>query len=392
MSSARVIAGALAVACLAGCAARQPVRLRWADTSTPLEQTVVPTLAISSTEAEPQAGARVKDFSERGGAAYIQALAAKLKDPAEFRAAVAAGIAPPKIGDADHTKLARVLSIGIGKSGYQAGQRLVAARVTIVPVGFAFADFTLATSKYETIDLENVSVQSTTTAKIGIAPSLGSVIEAADASLSQEEKAGTTYTNRARIEALTPDFRPDRIEIYQQSAPNEDLTGTVLISAAVRPIGLGAEAKVQRLAALGLAGRGDLDFPSDQTSDETVVAKLHITDDKGGLLAPAKSAITTVVDRIWLARPLMACAALDYVERVPRAGTQRYFDEGRQVVVEREGSLAGKLYQLVPAEEVARPLWGLADPSPLTTTSTRAASRPGSIGNMRASWAPGNSG
>jgi len=51
---------------------------------------------------------------------------------------------------------------------------------------------------------------------------------------------------------------------------------------------------------------------------------------------------------------------MHYVERVPSKATARFFDEGRQVVTEQSRALAGKLYLLVPVEEVAPPLWGIS--------------------------------
>ena len=345
---------------LSACAPREPVRLRWAEHSTPLVQAVKPTLSVTSIEAAPSSPAKARDFSERTAAAYIAALADKIPDPDAFRSAVAAGIAPGKIGDTDQTRLSRTMVIAVGKQGYQAGHRLVVADVVIVPIGFAFGDFTLAASKYETIDLENVSVQSTTTAKIDVAPKFGSV-EATDASLTQEEKAGTSYTNRARIEALTPDFRPDRIEIYQQSGPNEDLTGTVLISASVRPVALEPTAQRQQLTALGLPDAEPFRFRVDQAEPQVIVAKVALADEKGHALAPDAASITTAVDQIWRARPLYVCAAMSYVERVPHNGTARFFDEGRQVVTEQTGTVEGQVFQLVPAEEVSRPLWSITD-------------------------------
>lgn len=355
----RAAVGALAAAvALGGCANDQPVRTRWAELSAPLVQPVAPTLSVSSVEAASPPS-KVRDLSERGGAAYVEALAAKIAEPDAFREALAAGIAPGKKGDADQTRLARTLAIGVGKRGYQAGQRFVVARVVIVPIGFAFNDLTQVTSKYSTIDLETVSVQSTTSAKIGIAPEFGNVIEAGEASFSQERKAGTTYVNQARIEALTADFQPGRIEIYQQSAPNEDLTGLVLASVGVRPVSMDDDAKKALFEKLKVVPTKPLDFNIDQTKPETVVVELKLADDKGAPLAAGKASITTAVNTVWMSRPLVVCAGMDYVTRVPSEETARFFDEGRQVVTESEGRLAGRLFVLVPAEEVARPLWGI---------------------------------
>ncbi len=363
MSGRPVAAAAALVSVLAGCAGAQPVRLRWADQSTPLVQTVVPTLSVSSIEASGPGAAKIRDMAERSAAAYIDALAGKISEPDAFRAAVAGGIAPGKASDADQTKLSRTLAIGIGKRGYQAGHRFLAARVVIEPIGFEFADLTQVTSRYSSINLETVSVQSTTTAKVGIAPEFGNVIEAAEASLSREEKAGTTYVNQARVEALTADFQPDRITIYQQSAPNEDLTGLVLASVSVRPVALDDAAKAALATRLGVP-TSELDFNVDQSSPQTVVAQLKLSDEAGRQLAPDKASITTVVNQAWTPRPLRVCAAMSYVERVPSTATARFYDEGRQIVTERADALPGRLFTLVPASDVAKPLWGIvAGPS-----------------------------
>jgi hypothetical protein len=342
----------------AACTTSQPVRLRYAEGSTALQGTVTPTLAVFSSPAATSP-AKARDFSERASASYIEALADKIAGADDFRAAVAAAVAPSKAGDADRTSLARTITLGIGKSGYSAGQRFIATRTVVIPIGFKFADFDSATSKYQTIDLETVSVSSTTTAKVGIAPEFGSTIEAAEASLSREDEAGTTYVNRAIVESLTADLQPDRLEIFQQSAPNEDLTGTVLISAAVRPVSLTPADQTALAARLGIVPDALPAMPVDPATYETVVTKMEITDKAGTLLPPGKSTITTAVNTIWRSRPLYVCAAMTYVERVPSPATARFFDEGRQVVTERSLALPGKLYLLVPAEEVAAPLWGV---------------------------------
>lgn len=353
----RLLFCAAAAALVSGCAVKDPVRTRWAELSSPLVENVQPTLSISSIEAVSPP-AKLRDLAEGTGAAYVEALAGKIADADSFRAAVASGIAPKRIADADETRLSRTVAISTGKTGYQAGQRFIATRVVIEPIGFAFADATQVTSKYATIDLETVSVESSTSAKISISPQLGNVIEAGEASFSRDDKIGSSYTNSARIEALSMDFRADRIEIYQQSGPNEDLTGIVLANVGVRPVALDRPAQLQLFKDLDVAP-SEFEFGVDQTSPETVVADMKLADDKGKRLAPVKASLTTVVNNMWVQRPLYVCAAMSYITRIPTPETARFFDEGRQVVRELAGRLEGQTFLFVPAEEVSQPLWSI---------------------------------
>jgi len=334
MSRATVIV-ALGACALAGCNTL-PTRERYAEKSTVLNQSVKPRLSISSVAAS-DAKLNVRDFPEGVGAAYIEALAAKTKDADAFRTAVAGAIKPGKTADADQTKLSRTFAIGIGKTGYQDGQRFLTTRVIMEPVGFVFSDYTLATSKYQTVDLENVSISSETTASLDLAPKLGHVVEAVDASVSQTRRAGTSYVNQSRTESLSVYFAANRIEILQRATAAEDLTGITLLSAAVQPV------------------------TADQDVFRTVVARASLTDDAGTALPYPKASVTTVRNQMWTPRPLLVCARLDYVERLPKNNTQRFVDEGKQIIEERDGSTEPRLYLVVPPEEVAPPLWGIVD-------------------------------
>ena len=318
---------------LTGCIGREPVRTRWAEGSTPLDEASNLRLSISSIAAETTA-TKARDLPDAAAAAYLTALGTKLAGAEEFRAAAADAIKPGKRGDADRTVLSRTIAIGLSKRGYSATRRLLLTRVTMVPQNFVFAGYTLAKSEYQLVDLENVALSRTTTAKVAVAPKFGSVVEAGEASLTQENKEGTTYVNRERTETLSIDYRPDRIELYQRGTAGSDLTGQLLLNASVRPLTL------------------------DAAEYETVVGAHKIVAANGADLPPAKASMTTVVDKILRSQPLIVCAGVDYVERRVVGGAQ-FVDEGRQRVVEERSLTAPRMYELIAGDQVAPPLWGV---------------------------------
>lgn len=358
MATTRLLAS-LPLLCLVMACVHDAARTRWAKGSFPLDEDPRPTLSISSVAAEPQSAVRLRDLPERTGAAVATALAARTSDSAQYLAALGEPIGARNALNQDRTRLPRVIAIDVSPSGFSTTDRLMRTQVTMVPVNFRFAGYTLAQSDYQTIDLESVTSSATTSASLTLSPSLGNVIEGVEAGVSAERSQESVYTNRQRFRDLSVSFAPDRVIVTRDGAPGIDLYGVTLLKASVRPV------------------------DSGPTVTETFVTAYKVANEANGQdLVPGEATITLTQDRIWSAQPLMVCARLDYVIRDVMSGGE-YVDEGRQVARERWGERPVGLYTLVPEEEVEVPRYALKHSGFFLRIDTPAGPRRFSFSNLR---------
>jgi hypothetical protein len=305
----------------------QVTRQRWASGSTPLVTETKVKLSISSV-ATPPAEKTVKSPSD--GAA------AKNKSANASRTALAGTIAPEAQQDANRTGLKRSIAINVSNQGYSNANRLTEVRVAMVPHGdaFHFGNYSYAETKPGTIDLETVSGANKTSLNAGLSPTLaGAIIGSASLSAGNERSSGSSYTIKGTYRALDVDLAPDHIVVTRGGAPNMDITGVTLLKA-------------------GLVGSIDMSEVS------LVVTELSVTDDNGSPLTAAKAKIKTRLETTNRTQSALVCGQVYYVERIVTSGAE-YFDEDNQTIVEREGKTPARLYQLVPASEVAPPMWGI---------------------------------
>jgi len=325
-----------AAVALAGCAGG-PTLERWSRSSgVPPYQAQYDTLRLFVSSAPVPAAASdhlsIKALPDRAGAAYIAALAAKEKTAADLRSDLAKPLtADDSSGTVDSTKVARVLMLGVERSVFRPGDRLLATTVTIRPVGgVRFTDYSLAATDRSAINIGAVTVTNTQSANISVAPGAAAAATeglTAGLSASRSQTGSRTITNNTE---LSVHVDPDRIDVYRTGAEGLDLTGNTLIKLA-------------------------LQLP-DADARTYTVGEPKLADDAGKPLDPAKVSIDTSQVEIAPARDIYVCATLSFEDRTIFKGRESY-DEGRQEVALQSGSTPWAAYLVAPYQDLETPLW-----------------------------------
>ncbi len=189
------------------------------------------TLDISSQPAPAPAASSVT-LPERAEAAYITALAAKIKDPAAFQAAIAKPLGGG--GGASHTSLTRILLITVSQQGYYPADRLVFMRVTLTPdpaSHFAFSGLTAAATNWATQTIDSLDVSN----DLKFAPELdatlgGSLTGSLQAPLSIDHATDVKATNVEPYEKLSANIDSrGALVLTGTGARGVDLVGTSMV-------------------------------------------------------------------------------------------------------------------------------------------------------------------
>lgn len=310
---------------LAGCA--HPEDRRWismtprtADALPPDERPTVMVYGFSPPKPDA-AKPSIKDYSDRGQAALITALAASSADPAALRKALATPIVAGDAGGPDdRSKIARTIVISIGKGpASQPGDRLVRTIVTITPAAekggaapFEFAGYTVAATDNKVQSIAHLEDQTDLSLKGSLAPKIGGFGDNG-----VEASAGRTRKSTADIaqqyENLNVDISPGQLIVTRESERGLDVVGNTLIALT-------------------------LSAPQDANVPQAFAVAAQTLFDAGKPLPPGKAKLVLAPLRMFAHRDLQVDVRLRYVLRRITSGRE-YYTEGRQRVELVSGSL-----------------------------------------------------
>lgn len=324
----------------------------------------------------------LRDLSDQGQAALIEAYAARTPDVDALRALLARPLRAPgstPSGEAGATaegvyKRTLVANVTEGWSAAP-GDRLAWTWIHIRPVNFVFDGYTVLATDNQVLNIEQITSATTVgaNATLGRTGSETSTANTAGTPLSSvlQTVAGSsngltgslnqTNTTTAAINQqyvkLGADILPDELRIYRESERNQDVSGNTLIALTMRVdpdewVDAGRE-PMQRVTALALS--------------------------KDGEMRPASEVEISVVRHLAPPRcPLVADVTLYYQAR--RVANGRSYIEGEQEARYEQGRYDAERTILVPADEVRTPSWRvypLASPTlPLQLTDVFGASHP----------------
>ncbi|TDW68999.1 hypothetical protein EDF57_101893 [Novosphingobium sp. PhB55] len=192
--------------------------------------------------APPKAGNKtgVKDLSDHGQAAWIDALANSPADAAALRKALSAPLESEAgaTGSVDRSKLARTLVISVRKGAVsQPGDRLMRTVVTItphIPAGeagppFEFAGYSVVATDTKVQSIAKLETTTDTKLSASLAPGIGGF---GDNSVAGElaHSRTTSADITQQYENLGIDILPNRMIITRESERGLDVVGNTLIA------------------------------------------------------------------------------------------------------------------------------------------------------------------
>ena len=232
----------------------------------------------------------------------------------------------------DLTTVSRVLMAGVERSSLRPGDRLLLERIKIRlnEPGYVFTNYELASTDREKVDIGSLSVTDTRSASLTATGASGPL--SANGSLSAQRQRQASRAVSAQAE-FSVSVSPLEVDIYRTGVEGQDLTGNTLVKLAIR-------------------------LPPGQQVD-VALARPVLFDDNGAALDPAKARIDVAWLQMAPPRPITATGTLHYEDRDVTGGANS-LDEGQQVVEIRTGQCE-RQFVLVPAEDLAPPLWAIVD-------------------------------
>lgn len=337
MSVRGYIAGIAAVALLSGCA--HPEDRRWArltGTVTEASAADAPSVAVYAFEPpKPGRKTNVRDLSDHGQAALIEAMARTPAEAAALRKLLATAFeGDGSGGPVDQTRLSRALVISVRKGpGSLPGDRLMRTIVTLtphVPPGetsvFEFSGYSIAATDTRVQDIAKLETSSSASVSAGAEPGLGPLGEGSlGAEFSQSRKSSAEIVQQ--YENLGIDIRPERLTITRESERGLDVVGNTLIALTLVP-----------------------SFESERTISGFLAKDLKLYD-KASPLAPA-AANLNIVQLDFLSKcDLSVDVVMDYQLRRIVKGRE-FYTEGKQEVEIVNGSTAMPAQTLVRGGDV----------------------------------------
>lgn len=300
----------------------------------------------------------LKDLSDRGQAALVQAMTAAGADPAAIRDALLKAQKPKsEVAEDTVTKegvYKRTLVANVTK-GWNAvpGERLVWTWIHIVPLNFEFDGYTVVATDNQVLNISQITNATTASANASLGKSgsdtsatttAGSPVSTVltDVAGSTAGVGGTlsnTYTTTASINQqyvkLGADILPGELRIFRESERNLDVAGNTLIA-------LTMKLAPEKWKNIGM---------------ETAlrVAKQDLAKPDGTLNDPADIIFDVVQNEAPPPCALEAMVTLMYQVRRPKDG--RSYIEGRQTVTYAKVSTEARRVVIVPADQVRKPAW-----------------------------------
>ena len=323
------------------------------------------------TPADPKPTTSVKDLSDRGQAALIEALS----HPAAAADKLSSLSKPLGGGDPDVENAAtldetfkRTLVATVTK-GFDAkpGDRLVRTWIVVRPRNFVFQNYSVVATDNETLNIEAITNQTTASASatLGdtasrtststVTPPSGSTVPTLTTVLAKVlgTSAGLTgglsnqYTTSATINQqyvkLSADIRPDELRIYRESERNLDVAGNTLVALTLRTVpeawhDTAREVDTQRVTGLTLVEAGKLIDPD----------KINHDDKKPNL----KVGLEKSAPRC----PLVADVSLLFETREVKKNARSYV-EGQQSAAYVRKATTPRTVELVSGDDVRKASW-----------------------------------
>ena len=212
---------------IAGCGGE---RQRWSSVSGISDQAATPTVSVYLAPTDPPGNPKLTDLSDKGQAALISELGKLSKTGADFRSNYQKFFKGDSSGAADRTIMNRLLVVGISKDSYRPADRIVSATITIEPVDFSFAGYSLVATTYNSLDLDKVDIKNEYTGSAEINPTLsGSIKGPVDFKTGIDRTTDHSYTVTDVAPKPYVDVQPCKLTLTEGSEPNQDITGTTII-------------------------------------------------------------------------------------------------------------------------------------------------------------------
>lgn len=354
---------------LAGC--QHPENYRWAgqaayvrservtaaldevarDTRIDWSRPQVDVYAFATPPKDAPAPVGIKDFSDHGQAALILAMAQKGAKPDQIRAALAkpitddANTSSNSASSRDSFSFDRTLVATVSK-GLMArpGDRLMWTWILVKPLNFEFAGYTILATDNDTLTIEKVQNQTTTTLRGEITASLPGP---AKVEPSASGEVANQYTTSADINQQYVrngvDVQPRFLRIYRESERNLDVAGNTLIK-------------------LSLVAKPDTLYGKYQPPQKVLRATNPKLFKEGKLLAPMEAALDVSSVTLPFRCDLLAEVRLIYQMRKIDSNERSYVEGEQRVTIEQDASEWRKQV-IMKADEVAPPSWEIYDGS-----------------------------
>jgi hypothetical protein len=300
----------------------------------PAPKNWTPNISVYSLPATPPAATRtkLKDLSDRGQQALIEALSRDGVDAAALKKSLA-GTLEPKIPQTvdDRTGIDRTLVISITKPiDAPLGDRLVRTIVTISPqLGYEFSGYTIAKTEFVTLDVAHLEDESERSLGVTLAPPIkGFGDNSVEGKLSS--KSTTSADISAQYEKLGIDIQPGQLTVVRDSERGLDVQGNTLIDLTL--------------------------VPRPGAMVATALVATDFVGNSGGTVLTAKEGALEVTPLRYLgACPITAVVSLQYLMRQIVTGRE-YYTEGKQTVTLTSNTTGGT-YTLVRATETQPALY-----------------------------------
>jgi hypothetical protein len=389
MNTARPFGALLALTfVLASCAS--PEERRWAKGFTPKVASLPKPPARSRFEwnkpsvafysfATPSPSATpptIKDLSDHGQAALIEAMTAAGAKPEDIRDALARPLtqkAASTEGVATVEGTYKRTLVATVSRGWNAGvaDRLVRTWIEVLPLNFVFEGYTVIATDNQLLNIAQVTdtssatlqaqlgrttsdTSATTTAVPPVTDVLTNVLgTSAGLTGNVSRQRVTNATINQQYTKLGADILPTELRILRESERNLDVSGNTLIALTLR-------VDPRRW-------RDDLGAPPGQLQESSQrVTKMRLANEAGAMHSPADAILEVTLQNSPPSCPLIADVYLYYEMRkvTENAGT---YVEGKQKADYERGVYEKTRVELVPAEAVRRPSWRIyAGPQDIT--------------------------
>lgn len=366
------------IATLASCAA--PEEHRWASGYKPTFSALPapppgskfewerPSVALYSFDTPTAAGSptSLKDLSDHGQAALIEALTASGAKPEDIRDALARPLAQkaaaPEGAASVEGSYKRTLVATVSR-GWRAGpaDRLVRTWVEVIPRNFVFDGYTVIATDNQVLNIAQITSTSsaslqgqlgrtssdtaaTTTAQPPVTEVLTDVLGSSagvTGNLSQQRVTNSTINQQ--YTKLGADILPTELRILRESERNLDVSGNTLIALTLRI----DPTRWRR-------DLGSAPIPLQDNSQR--VTKLRLAKEDGSLVSPGDVTIEVTLQKSPPRCPLIADVYLYYeLRRV--TGNARSYSEGKQRADYDRAVFRKEAVEVVPPDQVRRPSW-----------------------------------
>src|ERR1700754_18758 len=240
MNKVLIMAPIVLAAVVSGCTHPEDLRWKASETAKPLAKEEMPSVSVYACS-PPKQGAHtgVRDLSDRGQAALIEALAKSPGAASDLRKAVSTPFESEGGGGVfDRSRLSRTVVISVLKgAASQPGDRLMRTVVTIAPhrlsgdstFPFEFEGYTVAATDTKVQDIAHLETTTEASLATKLAPKIGNFGD-------NEVSSGVTHTQKStadivqQYENLGVDIQPTALIVTRESERGLDVVGNTLVA------------------------------------------------------------------------------------------------------------------------------------------------------------------